>query len=265
MSAQEVVWHGRRIRSWAQFHRHVKQPGRPLLARLGQFRDAVLVAGCQRSGTTAVARALGRADGVADHRFGPDDELDAALLLAGHVERALRGRCCLQTTYLNDRYPEYFEHENFKLVWVLRDPFSVVYSMLHNWKRGALRRLYDACGRDYLGRRASMLDGLLVSRFEQACASYAAKLSQTFELAPRLPASRIIVIDYDDLVLNKHVVLPKIFEFAGLPIRDDLIEGLHAKSVRRGSRLPERMTARVEEICVPIYERALTYRTEIAR
>src|SRR5262249_31936917 len=124
----------------------VKTPERPLLAHLDEFRDSLLIAGCQRSGTTALARLFKRADGIADCDFGEDDELDAALLLSGWVRRFTSGRHCFQTTYLNDRYSEYFEHSDFRLIWMVREPRSVVYSMLHNWRRGALNRLYDACG-----------------------------------------------------------------------------------------------------------------------
>jgi hypothetical protein len=126
-----------------------EQPGQRLLAKLDDYPDAILVAGCQRSGTTALARLLKRADGMIDHAFGHDDELDGALLLAGHATRGTEGRHCFQTTYLNDRFREYFEHRAFRLIWMLREPRSVVYSMLNNWKRGALNRLFDR----RLGRR----------------------------------------------------------------------------------------------------------------
>ena len=36
-----------------------------------------------------------------------DDELDAALALCGEIDLPSGPRYCLQTTYLNERYPEY--------------------------------------------------------------------------------------------------------------------------------------------------------------
>ena len=62
-----VIWNGRPIRSWAAFHAIVKQRDRPLLKTLDDYSDPILVAGCQRSGTTALARLLKRADGMIDH------------------------------------------------------------------------------------------------------------------------------------------------------------------------------------------------------
>jgi hypothetical protein len=262
-----VVWHGRPINSWAAFHTVVKQPSRPLLAELDKYADPILVAGCQRSGTTALARLLKQAQGMVDHTFGHDDELDAALLLSGHVSRDTAGRFCFQTTYLNDRFREYFEHTDFRLIWMLREPRSVVYSMLNNWKRGALNRLFDACGADVLRQRqpqASLGGWLGPSRLDKACASYVAKTAQTFELCERLGA-RIAVVDYDELVARKNELLPQVCEFAGVTYEPRLGDKLHARSVDKRDRLGSRATAHVDDFCKEIYERALQQRTIGAR
>lgn len=258
MKSINVTWRGRKIGSWSQFHKHVK-PGRKLLARLEHYPDPVLVAGCQRSGTTAVARMLYMADGVGRYRFGKDDELDAALLLAGYVDMPVTGRGVFQTTYLNDRVSEYFEHDDFRLIWILREPRAVIYSMLFNWRRGALRRLYDACGREQQDRQGGgflrMDSDLFRSRLDKACAAYAAKTEQTFQLIERLDSSRLLVVNYNELVLNKEVLMPKIFEFAGLEFRDEFLESLHAGSLRR-ARWGEDKAERIDRLCRPIYERA---------
>ena len=155
---QQINWNGAPVKNWAEFHRIVKRPERALLGRLDDYDGSVLVAGCQRSGTTAVARLLSRSHDVADHTFGHDDELDGALLLAGYVDRFTSGKHCFQTTYLNDWFPEYFDHEAFRLIWIVREPRSVVHSMLYNWKRGALNRLFDACGNGRASRERSVID-----------------------------------------------------------------------------------------------------------
>jgi hypothetical protein len=258
-----VVWHGRPINTWAAFHTIVKQPGRPLLAALGSYSDPIFVAGCQRSGTTALARLLKRAHGMVDHTFGHDDELDAALLLSGHVSRDTSGRFCFQTTYLNDRVHEYFEHSNFRLIWMLREPRSVVYSMLHNWKRGALNRLYDACGAEVLSKvkpDAALGSWLGPSRLDKACASYVAKTAQTFELVERLGA-RIAVVGYDELVARKEELLPRLCEFAGVQYEPRLGDKLHARSVDKRDRLGARITQYVDGFCREVYERSLQRRT----
>jgi hypothetical protein len=258
MNSINVTWHGRKIGSWAQFHKHVK-PGRKLLAQLEVFPDPVFVAGCQRSGTTAVARMLYRADGVGRYRFGKDDELDAALLLSGYAEVPITGRGVFQTTYLNDRVSEYFEHDRFRLIWILREPRAVVYSMLFNWRRGALRRLYEACGREPREERPAGFFGrdadLFRSRLDKACAAYSAKTQQTFELIERLGSDRLLVVDYNELVLNKEALMPEIFEFAGLEFRDEFLESLHAGSLSR-ARWEGDKAERIDRLCRPVYERA---------
>jgi hypothetical protein len=259
-----VIWNGRPIRSWADFHTLVKRPDRPLLKTLDEYCDPILVAGCQRSGTTALARLLKRPHGMVDHAFGHDDELDGALLLAGYATRGTDGRHCFQTTYLNDRVGEYFEHGGFRLIWMLREPRSVVYSMLNNWKRGALNRLYDACGAEVLAKvepaPSLRTTWLGPSRLAKACSSYVAKTAQTFELRERL-GSRIAVVDYDELVASKQSLLPKLFEFAGLPYDARLGDALHARSVGKRDQLGPRDAEYVDRFCASVYRRALELRT----
>ncbi len=256
MQNEKVVWRGPKVESWARFHRCVK-PGRKLLGELERYPDPLLVAGCQRSGTTAVARMLSKAEGVADHRFGVDDELDAALLLCGYAELPLEGRPCFQTTYLNDRVFEYFEHGNFRLLWIVREPRAVVHSMLNNWSRAALRRLYNACGRESptSGGALRAARALWQSSLDKACAAYSAKTAQTFELAGRLPENRLLVVEYNDMVLNKEASIPALLRFADLPYRSELLETIHTRSAKR-EPWSGRQAERVDELCRPVYERA---------
>jgi hypothetical protein len=259
-----IVWHGRPIRSWAAFTSIVKQPDRPLLAALDGYKNPILVAGCQRSGTTALARLLKRADGMTDHTFGHDDELDAALLLSGYVTQSTEGRYCFQTTYLNDRFREYFEHRDFRLIWMLREPRSVVYSMLYNWKRGALNRLFDACGAEVLAKAGEpptlSTTWLGPTRLAKACSSYVAKTAQTFELYEKL-GSRMAIVDYDELVAKKHALLPQLCDFAGVTYDTRLGDALHDRSVGNRKRLDARDAEHVDRFCSDVYERARALRT----
>jgi hypothetical protein len=263
MLSRQIVWQGRPVNSWAEFNDVVKRPETPLLARLDDYDDSVLVAGCQRSGTTAVTRLFKRADGIADSGFGYDDELDGALLLAGYVDRFSNGRHCFQTTYLNDRFFEYFDHDGFRLVWMLREPRSVVYSMLHNWRRGALNRLFEACGEQHLNadrRRSLRSEWIGPSRLEKACASYVAKTRQTRALRERL-GDRMAIVDYDDLVSHKDVLFPQLCEFASIPYDPDIVRQLHGKSLRKSDRMSDREAEYAEELCRPAYREALALRT----
>jgi hypothetical protein len=259
-----VIWRGRPVHSWAEFHDVVKQPDQPLLARLDDYDDSVLVAGAHRSGTTALARLLKRADGIADHCFGADDELDGALLLAGYVARQADGRHCFQTTYLNDRYTEYFEHDDFRLIWMLREPRSVVHSKLQSWKRSGSKRSFDdreakALDRDGVrGARAGGSSGY--SRLDKACAAYVAKTEQTFALRERLGA-RMAIVDYDDLVAHREVLLPQLCEFADVPYDPELTRQLHGKHARNSDRLAAWEARHVDDLCAEVYRKARSLRT----
>ena len=62
-----------------------------------------------------------------DSALTTDDELDAALALAGLVDLPLERRYCFQTTYLNERYEDYRTLDaGQRLIWVLRNHYSVV-------------------------------------------------------------------------------------------------------------------------------------------
>ncbi len=248
------------VRTWAQFDRHVHRSGRPLLARLDAFADSVLVAGCQRSGTTALSRLITATAGMVDFQFGHDEELDAALILSGAVEHHPAGRYCFQTTYLNDHWPEYLEHDDYRLLWVLRNPASVVLSMLTNWRRGALRRLFRHTGSKRLEaaglRRYQRFGALGVPRLRMACLSYAAKTAQVLELHRRLPAGRLLVLDYDRLIVERDTQLPQVYAFIGAPWRDDFGAALHAGSLAKADRFHEQHRALLDTECMPVYEEA---------
>jgi hypothetical protein len=151
------------------------------------------------------------------------------------------------------------QHADFRLIWMVREPRSVVYSMLHNWKRGALNRLYEACGSAHYqtppAARSMMTDWIGPSRLDKACASYMAKTEQTHELRKRL-GDRIMIVDYDDLVLHREVLLPRLFEFAGVELNSHLFKRLHGNSVRKGNNLAEWEATRVAALCAPAYRRA---------
>lgn len=248
------------IRSWSQFDHKVRFSGRKLLNRLDDFSNNVLVAGCQRSGTTALSHLITGSSGMTEFRFGKDDELDAALILSGWVGHTPMGRYCFQTTYLNDSYSEYFEHGNYRLVWVLRNPASVIYSMLYNWKIAALNRLFRHCGYALLESneqwRYRYLGAFSIPRLRRACLSYNAKVSQTFTLRERLGDDRLYIIDYDHLIHNKETVLPRIYDFIGLSYRKGYASRIHAGSFNKAKKFHQQHGEVLDSICFPIYQKA---------
>jgi hypothetical protein len=251
------------ITHWLTFAEQVRNNDRPLLARLDEFPDSVLITGCQRSGTTMLSRIITESDGMVNYWFGHDDELAAALILSGKVSYQPRenGRYCFQTTYLNERYGEYFAYNGrHKIIWVLRNPYSVVYSMCYNWKRYALDELFTVCGVEHLAGlcqwRYRLLGRRGISPIKRACYAYAGKVNQLFELRDKLDQDTLLVIDYDDLVQHKTTSLPWVYDFIQLPYRSAYADEIHAKSLTKAKQLNTTESRHVEQICMPIYKRA---------
>src|SRR5262245_36458151 len=113
----------RKYRSWRKFHHGPRQNAQPLLRNLPAYADCVPVAGCQRPGTTMLTRLIAGTRGFRPLHLTHDDELDAALALGGYIDLPPGVRYCFQTTYLNERYPEYHTlGPAQRLIWVLRNP-----------------------------------------------------------------------------------------------------------------------------------------------
>lgn len=254
------------VKSWAQFDRQIRYRDRKLLTKLSNFEAPVLVAGCQRSGTTILTRILQDALSMTPLQVTKDDELDAALILSGEISAPSDLRCCFQTTYVNDHWTEYFEHRNYKLVWIIRRPEAVVRSMLLNWSRAALRRLFRACGRHALdekrSRRYDRFGALAFSRIEMACYSYNIKTAQVHAFANKIPSDRLYILDYDDLIGNSAVLLPRVFEFAEIPFDERFLSRLKKPNrVKNNLQLAELDKAAVDKLCTAEYLRVV----ELAR
>jgi hypothetical protein len=236
---------GHGITSWADFYATMQDE--PFLARLDDYPDALLIAGCDWAATTAVTRLFKRLPCFTDSSWGHDDELDGALLLAGQRARAAGPRHCFQTTYVRDRYHEYFEHERFKLVWIVREPRAAVRSLLESRDRALPpRTALGLAGKSVLGQGAS--------RLEKACAAYLASIRQTLEIKDRL-GERVAVIDYDELAADRGRLLPALCRFAAVGCDAYVLRHLHGKSVRKGV-LASWETAIVDQLALPAYRRA---------
>ena len=233
------------ITSWSDFY--AAMADRPLLAKLDDYPKALLIAGCDWYATTAITRLFKRLPCFADTSWGHDDELDGALLLGGQRELQTNGRYCFQTSYVRERYREYFTHDDFKLVWIIRQPRAAVCSLLANRERALPQRTV-------LGLTAKSPAGQAISRLEKACAAYLASIRQTSELKERLGA-RVAIVDYDELAADRNRLLPPLCRFASVGCDAHVLRHLHGKSVRKGS-LASFEAAIVDELALPAYRRA---------
>lgn len=264
----KVDFSGCNIRSWEALSQQVRQhdtKGKNLLAKLDAFPNSVLVSGCQRSGTTMLSRIITSSDGMVNYWFGKDDELDAALILSGEVKylpQSQEERHCFQTTYLNEQYPEYFVNDSsHKLIWVLRNPYSVVYSMAYNWKRFARDELFDSVGRSVMPKeeleQCRFLGQVFISKLKKACFAYNGKISQLPAIKEKLGSDRVWVVDYDELVKNKTTLLPKIYEFIDLPYKESYCDKIKSSSMAKADKMSVKHKAYVKQHCMPVYEAML--------
>jgi hypothetical protein len=213
-----------------------------------------------------LAKIVTRSSGMTNYWFGSDNELDAALILSGYVEHEPRGRYCFQTTYVDERYQEYYEHHaEFKLVWVIRNPYSAVTSLIYNWPHGALTGTFNRFAINQLSSLEKKLYSIWgsrwVSRARQASLLYRAKTLQMIELVDRLGRDKIFVVDYDDLVLDKDTILRQIYEFVDLSYNPEYSKQIHNKSIDKKSRLSESEKRTVKSLAVPAYQKAQSLRS----
>ena len=249
------------ISTWQQFRHITEKSDDCLLERLSDFPHSLLISGCQRSGTTMLSRIIRDSPEIVDHSFGRDDELDGALILSGLVDHEPLGRYCFQTTYVDNNYYEYFDHQSsFKIIWVLRNPLSTVYSLVYNWGGWHLDHTFrdsaesslngiDRLVHRYLGIRA-------ISHIKRACYIYNWKLSHLFYLYPRFNKDEIMIVDYDDLVKRKEVVLPEIISFSALNLWDDCGDSIHSGSLDKGQQLSFIEKRTVDSMCKKTYLKA---------
>lgn len=249
------------IKTWKKFATKVRSRGCHLLMRLDDFPGSILVTGCQRSGTTALARLITSSEGMVSYWQGKDDELDAALILSGEVIHEPKGRYCFQTTYVNECYLEYLNYtKSHRMIWVTRNPHSVVYSMLNNWGRFAFNELFRSCGARYLTGKDSVryqkYGRFSIPRVRRACLSYIGKTNQLFELKTSHWKDRLIVIDYDELVLNKGLILPELYKFVELSYKQKYGDKLNAGNIDKAKQLKQHEWSIIKELCSPIYDKA---------
>ena len=249
------------IRNWQKFET-VRYSDQPLLKVLPQLKKPILVAGCQRSGTTAITRILRAGGDFGELNTTKDDELDAALILSGEIPIPEGDRLVLQTTYLNNHYREYFEHSNFQLVWILRNPAEVINSMLHNWSAGALRRLFHACGSRALNEeqlaRYQRFGHWPFSRLEMACYSYLEKARQAIELSKTLGKDQLRFLDYDQFVSQPEKTVKALCCFFNVSYSQEVIQTLSKRTQRRASsKLSEKKKNQISEMCDAAWKESL--------
>ncbi|MBV1905165.1 MAG: sulfotransferase [Pseudomonadales bacterium] len=250
-----------KVRNWKQFGKYIR-PNGSLLIEIDRLQNPILVSGCQRSGGTMLARVISSHQQMADFGWSKDVELDAAQFLAGNVDLDITGRVCLQSTYLNEQYHEYYNISTpFKLIWLVRNPYSVIYSMLHNWSRFALNELFHSCGVEFL-RGQERADygrwGLWkISPLKRACYSYLGKVKQLCELRANLPNDSMLVLEYEALIRCRESTLRMICDFADLEFAVGFGAMINDHSLGKAEKISHAKKCVIEQLCESYYQRAL--------
>lgn len=253
------------IDTWRQFAARVRARQDRLLVELHRFDDPILVTGCQRSGGTMLSRVITGSAGMTNFWFSKDEELDAAQILSGSVRYQGTGRHCFQTTYLNERWPEYLQQAKpFRMVWSLRNPHSVVYSMVYNWKRFALNELFVHCGLEHMNgadRYNLQRFGVLgVPPVRRAAYAYVGKVSQLLRLNTAWSDGRLTVLDYDQLVRQKLELLPALYQRLNLAYQPSYADPISERSLGKKEQLSASERDEVDRLCSPVFQQALACR-----
>ena len=248
------------LSSWKKFTTQVRS-GESLLNNWPGCR-AIFVSGCQRSGGTMLSEAICQHADVRDASWSHDAELDAAQMLAGRVSfpTPTVPSICLQTTYLNECYREYLEAAGkFQLIWLVRNPNSVIFSMVYNWKRFALNEVFEACGLDYLNAkwraRYERFGNLGVKPIVRAACAYNGKAAQAQELFTELGSSNMVLVEYERLVRNKTETLLELIDFCGLSDATGIGDKINTASLDKASCLRARDAELIQEMCGDWYEK----------
>ena len=261
-----------KIATWKQFSTKVRKRQQPLLLKVSEMDSLIFVTGCQRSGTTLLTKLLMQSQEIFNYQTNLDSELEGALILSGHLPHDIKKeRLCFQTTYLNERYKEYFEHiGKFKLVFVIRNPYSVIYSMIYHWKQRtalrnfALNELFNSCGKNGLSKkelyRFNLFKSFGFSKLRKACLSYAQKTAHFFEIQPKIK-NDIMVVEYDDIINKSNIIIPKIFSFFQLKYDNSFESIIHSLSLKKADKLSSKQKIIIYESCWKIYEKAISLKT----
>lgn len=249
------------IKNWKQFSRKIRRKKDDLLTGLKNYSNSILIIGCQRSGTTLLSRIITNSEGMVKYCFSKDDELDAALILSEHLIHEPRGRYCFQVTYLNSHYTNLFPYlETQKTIWVLRNPYSVIYSMIYNWNSDALDTLFQDCGLKYIIDNNIEIDELYkssflgISKIYKAIFSYNARILQSIDIKKRAPKNYFFATNYENIIENTHDNLIEIYNFIGLKYEFKYGNIVEHKSMRKAKKMKKKQKELICKYCMPVYE-----------
>lgn len=252
-----------RALNWRWFSVRIRSRGCCLLHAANTFEKPIFVSGCQRSGTTLVTSLISASPDIANSHRGRDEELAGAYVLCGETNPGRPGRYCFQTTYLNECYLEYLSIDgHFNLIWVLRNPESVIYSMVYNWARFPLNELFLGCGKPFMTEEdanAFRRNGLLaLSPIKRASYAFIGKAQQFLFLSERLPTQMITPIEYESLVSSPAETVTALCRHLRLSDRDiGSAASINKENLGKAINLCKPNRETIRRLCAPVYSECL--------
>jgi len=241
------------ISDWKDFYEAFRGKGIPLLSRHRDYKESIYVTGCPRSGTSITTRIIGKSKSIVSDPM----EFSVALMLSGVQETpSATGRHCFHTTYIHNQYIEFLDLEpGDKIVWVIRNPESVIWSILYNWPSYVLDDLFSCCNQGYLHEHQVSR----ASKLEKACYSYLGKGEMLNNLVSSVLESRLYVLDYEDLVGKPELILPHLFDFLGIFYTEEYAQAIHRDSLNNKMGLNMEEQEMIFRLCQPVYEQMKAY------
>ena len=135
--------------------------------------------------------------------------------------------------------------------------------MLNNWMCSAFEYVYLECGQDGLSRVSKQIKRVFgrikTIRTKKACQIYNAKTAQLFHLTKHLPAKDLLVVECDQLILEKKWILPKSYSSLDLEFRNCYWNWFDSRGIDKARVLSGAQRRIIEDSCVKHYAKAREY------
>ena len=105
------------------------------------------------------------------------------------------------------------------------------------------------------GSQTFQLGSYGFSTLKKACLSYVQKTGQIFEIERKL-GNDVMVVEYNDIIRKKNVMLPNLFSFFELEYDPVYGSTIDSRSLTKAKRLSERQKRMIYEVCWETYEKA---------
>lgn len=213
----------------------------------------LLLFGCQRTGTTWATNILGK---YLPNTFAFSEKQTFYFLLDNYIiPEVYADLLIFKTTFINQ---EIESHENClantHFLLMVRNPFSVVYSLVHNFGMLAEVSVY------YESRRKeSDLVETDNKKLKMAVEIYRQSMRVSLDMLKKFDQSKMKVVFYDDMVLNTQEVLADIANFLDLDITDcqKTITNGNSLSLNKWHQLSQEELKFIRDYAQPIWKQFL--------